>query len=107
MDNFQVIYRILRYLEQTMDFAEKDTAPITAEALGISRERWLELMIMLVENGYISGVAVRRYVRALPVLSGVENIRITLKGLEYLQENSLMRKAADLAKGVAEVATRL
>ncbi len=29
--------------------------------------------------------------------------RITLKGLEYLQENPLMEKAADLAKGIAEI----
>ena len=31
--------------------------------------------------------------------------RITLKGLEYLQENSLMKKAAELAKGVADIIT--
>ena len=27
---------------------------------------------------------------------------ITLKGLEYLEENSLMKKAANLAKGIKE-----
>ena len=31
--------------------------------------------------------------------------RITLKGLEYLSENSMMKKAADIAKGVLEVIT--
>ena len=30
-----------------------------------------------------------------------------LKGLEYLEENSLMRKAADLAKGKVETASNM
>ena len=32
---------------------------------------------------------------------------LTLKGLEYLEENSLMRKAADLAKGKVETASNM
>ena len=32
---------------------------------------------------------------------------LTLKGLEYLEENSLMRKAADLAKGKVEIASNM
>lgn len=107
MDNFKIIYKILRYLEKSMDFEERDTAPITADALGVSQERWLELMVMLSENGYISGVAIKRYVRSLPQVSNLADIRITLKGLEYLQENSLMRKAEKLAQGVVDVAVKL
>lgn len=107
MDNFKVIYEILRYLEKSMDFEERDTAPITAEALGISQERWLELMVMLSENDYISGVEVKRYVRALPQVGNLAGIRITLKGLEYLQENSLMKKAEKLAQGVVDVTVKL
>ena len=30
---------------------------------------------------------------------------ITLKGLEYLEENSLMRRAADMAKGIIDIVT--
>ena len=37
------------------------------------------------------------------VCLSVSGIRITMKGLEYLQENSLMKKAANLAKGIAEI----
>lgn len=35
------------------------------------------------------------------------NIRITLKGLEYLQENSIMRKMYNFAKGVKEVSPEI
>ncbi len=31
------------------------------------------------------------------------NIRITLKGLEYLQENSIMRKIYKTAKGIVDM----
>lgn len=32
---------------------------------------------------------------------------LTLKGLEYLEENSLMRKAADLAKEIVDTASNM
>ena len=38
------------------------------------------------------------------MLSGTE---LTLKGLEYLEENSLMKKAADLAKGIVGTAANM
>ena len=100
MDNFKIIYRILRYLEQALDYAEFDPSPISHTALGITRERWEQLMIMLQDSGYINGIV---YVRTLSSDQAhiTEPIRpnITLKGLEYLAENSLMKKAGDLLKG--------
>ena len=32
---------------------------------------------------------------------------LTLKDLEYLEENSLMKKAADIAKGIVDTATNV
>ena len=32
-----------------------------------------------------------------------DEVRITLKGLEYLQENSIMRKMYHTAKGIEEI----
>lgn len=59
-------------------------------------------MQMLVNEGYITGIGVKRSADGEVSLS-VSNVRITMKGLEYLQENSLMQKAANLAKGIAEI----
>ena len=103
MDNFKVIYKILRYLETMMDVSEPDMSPITAESLGLSQERWSNIMEMLIRNGYIEGAGAKRYVRTPLVISNLERARITLKGLEYLQENSLMKKAANIAKGITEI----
>lgn len=68
-----------------MDCDSLDKRKISPAALGISFNRWANIVLMLNENGYISGD------------------RITLKGLEYLEENSLMRKAERLTKEIAEV----
>ena len=103
MDNFKIIYRILRYLEAAMDYLEIDMDAFSAATLNITKERWDSVMVMLVENGYIKGAAVRVHQRQRPQLMFPERSQITLKGLEYLNENSTMRKVADALKGVIDV----
>ena len=100
MDNFRVIYRILRYLEKALDYDEPNMDCISAKALKLSDQRWVALMEMLSKEGYIDSFSVQRTVDGSILISS-STPRITLKGLEYLQENSLMKKAAELAKGVA------
>lgn len=102
MDNFRVIYRILRYLEKAMDYDEPDLEQISAKALGITEQRWTAIMTMLTTQGYIDGMTVKRSLDGEVAVS-ISHLGITLKGLEYLQENSLMKKAAELAKGIAEI----
>ena len=90
MDNFKIIYRILRHLERAMDCEITDPEPITHTALGITRERWERILIMLQDNGYIDGVLCE-----FAMTGGDTHIMepiqpsITLKGLEYLAENSI------------------
>ena len=40
MDNFRIIYKILKALETAMDYDEFDMNRISAEALTISQKRW-------------------------------------------------------------------
>lgn len=104
MDNFRVIYRILRYLEKALDYDEPNMDCISAKALKLSDQRWVALMEMLSKEGYIDSFSVQRTVDGSILISS-STPRITLKRLEYLQENSLMKKAAELAKGVADIIT--
>lgn len=101
MDNFKVIYKILKILEKAMDYEEFDRALISAEALGVTQARWEAIMTMLQDDGYIQGI---QYVRSLG-MKGIKviDVRITLKGLEYLEENSFMKKAANIAKGITDL----
>lgn len=82
MYNFIAIYRILSYLEQALDYDEPDMSQISSRALGLSANRWLALLRLLEDAGYIEVFGHRT--------------RITLRGLEYLQQNSLMQRAVSL-----------
>ena len=48
MDNFKIIYRILRYLEKAMDYDKADLDFISYAKLGITEQRWVAIMEMLV-----------------------------------------------------------
>lgn len=101
MDNFRIIYKILRSLERSMDADEFNQDLIRADSLGISEPRWKKLMKMLVDEGYIDGVRMIQ-TNAGEIIIKLVSPCITLKGLEYLNENSLMRKAAAVAKGISD-----
>lgn len=102
MDNFKAVYTILAALEAAMDCPEFDINQIGPEVLGVSNERWARYIEMMADVGYIKGVSVTSRLRVGTVVDA-KNIRITLKGLEYLQESSIMRKLYNAAKGVADL----
>ena len=102
MDNFKAVYKILAALEKAMDFPEFDIQQIGPEALGVSTERWARYIEMMADVGYIKGVLLKRDILG-ELHVEAKNIRITLKGLEYLQENSIMQKLYRAAKGVTDI----
>lgn len=103
VDSFKIIYRILRILERSMDLEEFDKENISHERLGISEARWCRLMAMLVAGGYTTGIEVWNSMDQSYPRVALTRPEITLKGLEYLHENSAMRKAAGIAKGMIEI----
>ncbi|MDO4547533.1 MAG: YjcQ family protein [Clostridia bacterium] len=102
MDNFKAVYKILTVLEKAMDLPEFDTGQIGAEVLGVSSQRWGRYIEMMADVGYIKGVSVSEYIDG-SLFVDVRNIRITLKGLEYLQENAIMRKIYNMTKGIKDI----
>ena len=102
--NFKIIYTILSILEKAMDNESFDVGRLSAANLDITEPKRKAILAMLLKSGYVEGFKMTRYTGdQTPNIEGLEGIRITLKGLEYLEENSLMQKAARLAKGIAEV----
>lgn len=101
-DNFKCIYRILKTLEKAMDCPEFDISQISHEKLEISKERWARYIEMMVDVGYIKGIRV--YADCIGEIC-VENegVRITLKGLEYLSENTIMQRMYKTAMGIKDV----
>ena len=102
MDNFKAVYRILSALEKAMDLPEFDISQISASALGVSEQRWARYIEMMVDVGYIKGVSIQSGITN-ELMIEADDMRITLKGLEYLQENSIMQRIYKAAKGIKDV----
>ena len=99
MDNFKIIYKILKVFEKNLDVEEPDWEDLTPQKLNISEVLWQNLIQMLIKAGYIDGIkitATGTYITPI-------NPQITLQGLQYLEENSMMRKAYRLAKGIKDI----
>lgn len=100
-ENYRIIYRILRTLERAMDAEEFDSEMISAGRLNVSEARWANLMEMLVDSGYIKGVSVVHDLSPVTHIA-LNRPMITLKGLEYLTENTLMQRVMKAAKGIKD-----
>lgn len=108
MDNFAIIYKILKALEKAMDTEEFDMSMISCDRLGVAYPRWEKIMIMLVKAGYLEGVAFDQCMSDYsPKIQKPIQPVITLKGLEYLADNTLMKKAANVIKGMKEAIPRM
>ena len=101
MGNFKTIYIILSALEKALDsgFDENDISP---ERLGISERRRDALLEMMQGEGYITGAIFTEFAGGMRGIN-IDGIRITLKGLEYLENNGMMQKAYRALKGLKEI----
>lgn len=103
MDNFRAVYKILSALERAMDYPKFDLLEqVSPEHLKVSEERYNRYLEMMADVGYIKGVQITKNITGETQIDADE-VRITLKGLEYLQENSIMRKMYQTAKGIKEI----
>ena len=100
-DMFKSIYKILTALEKSLDVEEFDIKLIDHEALKISKTRWIAYMEMLIDEGYIKGYQIKHSIYGETMTSG--RPMITLKGMEYLQENSIMQRMYNAAQGIVEI----
>lgn len=101
-DYFVIAYRILTYLYECFQMGEQpDLDLFGSDALGIHNGYWNNVMESLFHEGYITGIVI------VPCLGGVPGIKlgalkITQKGIEYLQDNSKMAKAKEFLKAMKE-----
>ena len=100
MDKFKAIYKILLCLEKSIDIESPDWRQILSpEALGITEPRFTNILRILSEGGYITGIQVQ------PTAMGGHRVglfdpAITLQGLEYLANNHNMENERQVAQGI-------
>lgn len=101
-DNFDVIIAILKYLDESMDDERIDFSNVNAEALGISEPRYNRILSIMLEEGYITGLA------KVPMMGQTYNSykamdpRLTMYGVQTLNDNKLSAKALNFAKAIKE-----
>lgn len=104
MKQFKGIYKILKTLLAFNGNSNFSVEQIRADVVGLSECEWEQILIMLQKEGYIEGI---KYTQTLsdyyPQIVYPITPRITLKGMEYVEENSMMKKAANIAKGIADM----
>ena len=103
MDDFRIIYRILKQI-RSMELSEEpcDTF-LDPEILKTTAPKRDNLVLKLLDSGYITGIRIIDGIdgqRMPHILWASSRPSVTLQGLEYLEENSMMKKAKDLAKGI-------
>lgn len=97
------IYKILRTLRVSMRADEFDEKTIAPERLGTDKNTRDAILVQLLHAGYIEGPQETQGISdTRSTLTDLKYTKITLAGLEYLEENSWMQKAARLAKGIVE-----
>ncbi len=102
-DYFVIVYRILTYLYDCFMAGEQpDAGMFGPDALGINNGYWTNIMESISTEGYVIGVVLVPRLGGAPGIKLV-NLKITQKGIEYLQENSKMQKAADFLKSIKEI----
>ena len=108
---FSTMNRILKVLERSMDDSEFDLDNFTAEKFGISDNKFARILKMLVDDGYIEGVKVIDRGEQTPFDGtdydrfrvSVGDIGITLKGLKYLAENTVLANVYRTVKSVKDL----
>lgn len=100
-DNFKTIYKMLSAFEKSLDIEDFDMSEISADKLNISKPRFTKYIEMLVEAEYLAGIEIRESITGNDIVA--DNPHITLKGLEYLAENSIMQRMYKTTKGIKDL----
>lgn len=104
-DDFHVIaYRILVYLYGCMKEGESVDWDYFEDkhAFPINEKYMVQIFEMLLEEGYIAGIAVVKRIGAKN-FKETDGLRITLKGIDYLKENSTIAKAKEFLADIKAI----
>ncbi len=97
-DYFRVVFCILKaayeYKKAHMRFDEGEISPAV---LGINEGYRDEILEEMLASGYVKGFKVKQYISG-KVVTGLDSLDITEKGIEYLNENNNMKRLYSILK---------
>lgn len=101
-DYFKIIYVILKELYGCKkQNSQIDLRAISPQRFQIPEGYLLDILSDLLEEGYIKGFEIIG-TKTGRAVCGLEDIGITMKGIEYLQDNSKMKQVYNALKEVKD-----
>ena len=101
-DFFTVAYKVLSYLKFCYENGQTpDPNVLNADTFNVSKVQFGNTLEMLSDHGYISGIQFHS-TKMGKTYSSLLNLKITIEGLQYLAENSMMKKAYRIFKEVKD-----
>ena len=105
-DYFVIVYQVLAYLYRCLkdgeDLDPELLAP-TSRLLNINERYWGYIIENLQNDGFIRGASLKFAMGHVLYECNLENCQITPKGIEYLCENSTIKKAYKFLKEVKSI----
>lgn len=105
-DYFVLVYKILRHLYDCLkdgyEVNWNELKPGTRQ-FPIGEEYWNYIWRNLITEGYVEGASVVPILGSDPKPRLTENLKITPKGIEYLEENSMMKKVFEGLKSAKDL----
>lgn len=106
MEAAKTIYKILKNFESQLDSEEFKKDYLDYSIYKISEVRFFRYLQMLLKNGFIEGLTIEQMADKNFYIKSY-NPQITLKGIEYLAENSTMQKAVNIIKEAGQMAVSI
>ena len=107
-DYHVIVYQILSYLytclKKGIKVNEKNLSYEDSKYFNINKNYWSYIIINMYDAGLITGITLAPvWGEEYPVISNLDNCRITPQGIEYLCDNSFMEKAKQFMKEIKEI----
>lgn len=105
-DYHVIVYQILSYLYVKLKAGENpDPKMLMANSnyLNINERYWVNIMTILLEEGYIKGITLTKPWGNDIIVDNLDGCKITIKGIEYLSDNSFLNKAKEFLKDVKAI----
>mgnify|MGYP000862257171 CR=1 FL=1 len=101
-DYFKIVFVILTELYECKKLNERvNLKAIHPERFGIPDGYLLDILSELLDEGYVKGFEVLE-TKSGRTVCGLDDIGITMRGIEYLQDNGKMKKVYEAMKEIRD-----
>ena len=106
-DYFRIVYKILDYLYAILKEGKVADTETLRNITDINEAYWRYVIEEMSKSDLIQGLTITRAWGGEYVYFDTDSIKITPIGIEYLQENHMMKKVYRAVKGVTDIVPKV